>query len=227
MKQLALTLAPPPEPALDNFFAGQNGEVVAHLRSLVAGRDAERSVYLWGNAGSGRTHLLRATIAALEAAGLACLYVAPGAGVPESAAELRAVAIDDVEKLDARDQRAFFNLYNRMKERSGIVLAAGDAAPARLHLRPELLTRLGWGLVYQMRALSDEEKILALKGHASQRSFDLPDGVADYLLHHLSRDLPSLISVLDALDRHSLETKRPITLPLLKDLLEPGAQSPR
>jgi len=219
MKQMALILAPPPEPALDNFFPGRNAELLTLLGNLVAGRSAERCIYLWGDAGSGRSHLLRATIAGLNAAGLVCLHVSRGEPIPVPAAELRAVAVDDVETLDARNQRAFFILYNQLRERAGIVLAAGDAPPARLKLRPELITRLGWGLVYQLQALTDDEKALALKRHAAARSFDLPDGVIDYLLHHLSRDLPSLMSVLDALDRHSLEAKRPITLPLLKELL--------
>ncbi len=219
MKQLALTLAPPPAPALDNFFPGRNIELLTLLANLVAGRSGERCIYLWGEAGSGRSHLLRATISALNAAGLACLHIPHGDPVPAPSAELRAVAVDDVETLDARNQRAFFNLYNQLRDRSGIVLAAGDAPPARLKLRPELVTRLGWGLVYQVQALSDDEKAQALKRHAASRSFDLPDGVIDYLLRHMSRDLPSLMSVLDALDRHSLEAKRPITLPLLKELL--------
>jgi DnaA-homolog protein len=219
MKQLALTLAPPPAPALDNFFPGRNVELLTLLGNLVAGRDVERSIYLWGDAGSGRSHLLRATIAALNTAGLVCLHVSQGDPIPAPSAELRAVAVDDIETLDARNQRAFFNLYNQLRERAGIVLAAGDAPPARLRLRPELVTRLGWGLVYQVQGLTDDEKALALKRHATSRSFDLPDGVIDYLLRHLSRDLPSLMSVLDALDRHSLEAKRPITLPLLKELL--------
>ena len=219
MKQLALILAPPPAPALDNFFPGRNAELLTLLGNLVAGRSAERCIYLWGDAGSGRSHLLRATIAGLNAAGLVCLQISRGDPIPAPAAQLRAVAVDDVGTLDAGNQRVFFNLYNQLRERGGIVLAAGDAPPARLKLRPELVTRLGWGLVYQVQALSDDEKALALKRHAASRSFDLPDGVIDYLLRHLSRDLPSLMSVLDALDRHSLEAKRPITLPLLRELL--------
>ena len=227
MKQLALSLAPPPAPALDNFFPGRNAELLTLLGNLVAGRSVERCIYLWGETGSGRSHLLRATIAALNAAGLACLQIGRGDPIPTPSAELRAVALDDVETLDARNQRAFFNLYNQLRERAGIVLAAGDAPPARLKLRPELVTRLGWGLVYQVQALTDDEKALALKRHAASRSFELPDGVIDYLLRHQSRDLPSLMSVLNALDRHSLEAKRPITLPLLKELLRPDDEVSR
>ena len=221
MKQLALILAPAPAPALHNFFPGRNAELLTLLGNLVAGRNVERSVYLWGESGSGRSHLLRATVDGLQAAGLVCLYVPRGDPVPEPSAEVRAVVVDDVETLDARNQRAFFNLYNQIRERTGIVLAAGNAPPARLKLRPELVTRLGWGLVYQVQALTDDEKALALKRHAASRSFDLPDGVIDYLQRHMSRDLPSLMSILDALDRHSLEAKRPITLPLLKELMRP------
>ena len=227
MRQLALTLAPAPAPALDNFFPGRNAELLTLLGNLVAGRNVERSVYLWGEAGSGRSHLLRATVDGLQAAGLVCLYVRRGDPVPVPSAELRAVAVDDVDTLDARNQRAFFNLYNQIRERTGIVLAAGDAPPARLKLRPELVTRLGWGLVYQVQALTDDEKALALKRHAASRSFDLPDGVIDYLQRHMSRDLPSLMSILDAIDRHSLEAKRPITLPLLKELLRPEDDIPQ
>jgi len=100
------------------------------------------------------------------------------------------------------------------------VLAAGNVAPARLQLRADLLTRLGWGLVFQVHALSDDDKRVALKRRAAARAFDLRDEIVEYLLRHLKRDLPSLMTVLDALDRYSLETKRPITLPLLRELLQ-------
>ena len=221
MKQLALSLAPSPAPTLDNFYPGRNAELLTLLGNLVAGRVVERCIYVWGEAASGRTHLLRGAIAGLRAAGLVCLQLSRNEEIPPAAANLRAVAVDDVQGMDARNQRAFFNLYNQLRERAGIVLAAGDAPPARLKLRPELVTRLGWGLVYQVQALSDDEKAHALKGHAASRSFDLPDGVIDYLLRHMNRDLPSLMRVLDALDRHSLEVKRPITVPLLKELSLP------
>jgi DnaA family protein len=222
MKQLALTLAPTPAPTLDNFFPGRNTELLAALRGLADGISAERFFYLWGEPGSGRTHLLRAMAGALAARGVATLYVEAGAALPAPDAGLRALAVDDVERMASGAQAAFFNLYNAVRERQGIVLAAGIAPPAGLRMRPDLVTRLGWGLVYQVHALGDDEKIAALKRHAASRAFDLPDGVAEYLLRHLERDLPSLMGVLDALDRHSLEAKRPITLPLLRELLREG-----
>lgn len=220
MKQLALTLAPPPAPALDNFFPGRNVELVSALDALASADAAGHFIYLWGEHGCGRSHLLQAAIATLEERGLAACYVPRDEPLPDEESGLQAIAVDDVDQLSAQAQIAFFNIYNRLRERHGIVLAAGFAPPAQLQLRPDLLTRLGWGLVYQVHALSDDEKMLALKRHAAARAFDLPDGVAEYLLRHMKRDLPSLMAMLDALDRYSLEAKRPITLPLLRELLQ-------
>jgi DnaA family protein len=92
--------------------------------------------------------------------------------------------------------------------------------PARLDLAPELLTRLAWGLVYQLHPLDDAEKAAALAGHAAARGLRLPAEVSAYLLRHVRRDLPTLMGVLDALDRHSLETQRPLTVPLVREVLQ-------
>jgi DnaA-homolog protein len=220
MRQLALGLAPSPDPAFDNFFPGRNVEAVSALHSLSTGGSAEHFVYLWGERGCGRSHLLQAAVAAASSRGTVALYVAAGEPLPAEISAVRMLAVDDVEKLDALAQLEFFHLYNALRECQGAVLAAGNVAPARLQLRADLLTRLGWGLVFQVHALSDEEKRVALKRHAAARAFDLRDEIVEYLLRHLKRDLPSLMTVLDALDRYSLETKRPITLPLLRELLQ-------
>jgi len=220
MRQLALGLAPSPVPSFGNFFPGRNSEAVFALQSLASGQSGERFVYLWGERGCGRSHLLQAAVSAASSQGSIARYVAAGEPLPAEDAGVRLLAVDDVEKLGAPAQLEFFRLYNALRESQGAVLAAGDVAPARLHLRADLLTRLGWGLVFQVHALSESDKRAALKRHAAARAFDLRDEIVDYLLRHLKRDLPSLMSVLDALDRHSLETKRPITLPLLRELLQ-------
>jgi DnaA family protein len=133
---------------------------------------------------------------------------------------LQVVAVGAVEALDELAQIALFALYNRLRENGGVLLVSGASAPAHLQLRDDLRTRLGWGLVYQVQALSDEEKALALNQHAQARGLTLPPEVTHYLLRHGRRDLPSLLGVLDALDEHCLRLKRAPSVPLLKEVMQ-------
>ena len=194
--QFVLDLAPPAEPEFDNFVAGPNAEALAAVKALAAGE--EPILYLWGEPGSGRTHLLRAAARANPAL----------------------VAADDVERLDPADQQRLFIAINAARQGEAPVLATGSQPPAQLALREDLRTRLAWGLVYQLKPLSDAEKALHLRAEAARRGLRLPDEVVGYLLTRLPRDLTSLNSVLDALDRYSLAAKRPVTLPLLREALE-------
>lgn len=198
MQQLILDIAPAAEPDFDNFVAGPNAEALERVRALAQGELREAIVYLWGNPGSGRSHLLRAALKA----------------------NARLVAADDVETLDGAAQQRLFVAINAAREGAAPVLAAGSRAPAQLELREDLRTRLAWGLVYQLRPLSDEEKAAHLRAEAARRGLRLPEEVLGYLLGRLPRDLPSLKAVLEALDRYSLAAKRPVTLPLLREALE-------
>ncbi len=211
MRQLLLDIRPPARPDLTRFVVGRNGELMAQLDAMLAGRVAERAVYVWGPPGSGKSYLLEAWAHACEACGLA---VARG-----GAAAAPVVVADKVETWDAAQQAAGFAVYNQVREAGGMWLAAGTQAPADLQVIPELRTRLGWGLVFQLLPLDDGEKRAALARHAESLGFRLDVPVADYLLTHTARDMQSLLGVLEALDRFSLETRRPITLPLLRQLL--------
>lgn len=193
MKQLALGISPPPQPTLDNFVPGANAELLARLRELKAGKFADNVLYLWGESGSGKSHLL-----------LAC---AP------------AHVADDVEKLDDASQIGLFNAINEARQSGAVVLAAGNAPPAQLPLREDLKSRLAWGLVYQVKPLTDDERSVFLRGEAERRGMQLADEVISYLLTRMRRDLRSLTAILDRLDRFSLETKRPVTLPLVREAL--------
>ncbi|HET7596693.1 MAG TPA: DnaA regulatory inactivator Hda [Burkholderiales bacterium] len=221
MQQLILDIGTLPAPAFDNFVPGRNGELLAMLGRLAAGVERERFVYLWGAPGSGRSHLLRATAAALKADGRASRYFACGREtLPDVIAPGAALVLDDVDRLDAAAQIAAFNFYNRIREDGGALIASGALPAAALPLRPDLVTRLAWGLVYEVHGLSDDEKKQALKQHAYGRGFELPDDACRYLLDHARRDLPSLLALLDALDRQSLASKRAITLPLIREVLK-------
>jgi len=125
-----------------------------------------------------------------------------------------------VEKLDEASQIALFNAINKARESGGKVLAAGNAPPPQLPLREDLKSRLAWGLVYHVKPLTDEERATYLRAEAQRRGMRVPDEVVGYLLTHVRRDLPTLLAILDELDRTSLELKRPVTLPLVREALK-------
>jgi len=216
-QQLLLDIAPDWLPTLDNFVAGRNVELLSALRHALAGMANERCFYLWGEVGSGKSHLLQAVAGQARALGLPAAYAR--SVVPETAP---VIAIDDVEALDDVAQLALFNLYNCLRESGGMLLVSGTAAPAHLHLRDDLRTRLGWGLVYQLHGLSDEEKAQALEQHAQARGFVVPHEVTQYLLRHGRRDLSALLATLDALDEHCMRLKRGASVPLLKEVMRHG-----
>jgi DnaA family protein len=240
MQQLLLQLAPPPAPTLDNFVPGRNGAALQALREIACGALGERFVYLWGEPGSGRSHLLRGLaqaatggkgryVCAIPGGSFAAdnkIAVDDGVAVDNRTAADNSIsvgdviAVDNVQDLPAGDQIGLFDLYNRVRASAGALVASGDAAPAQLALRDDLRSRLAWGLAFQLHSLSDAEKAAALRAHARERALDLPEDVVAYLLRHARRDMASLIAILDALDRYSLEQKRPVTLPLVRDALE-------
>lgn len=197
MRQLPLEISPSAESSFENFLAGANAEALARVRELAGGGLSEAIIYLWGEPGSGRSHLLRA---AQRANGT--LTIA-----------------DDVEALDATAQQQLFTAINAARDGGAGVLAAGAAPPAQLGLREDLRTRLAWGLVYHLKPLSDAEKKLYLQSEAARRGLALSDEVAGYLLVRLPRDLGSLHRMLEVLDRYSLAQQRPLTLPLVREAL--------
>jgi len=220
LSQLLLDISPEKQPSLDNFVVGRNPELLSALRHAIAGSSSERCFYLWGEAGSGKSHLLKACVLAALDKGLGATYTQ--GSVPTQGMDMgpTVVAVDDVEALDDSAQIGLFSLYNKMRESGGMLLVSGKESPLYLKLRDDLRTRLGWGLVYQVHVLSDQEKSQALTQHAHERGFALPLEVTQYLLRHGRRDLPSLITVLDALDEHSLRLHRAPSVPLLKEILQ-------
>jgi DnaA-homolog protein len=220
MRQLLLDLGAEKPQTLETFVVGQNAELaqlLARFAKRADGMPHERFVYLWGEAGAGRTHLLRALADAPQAR-----YIP--AGAPEDDylfdESITLYLMDDCDQLSPDAQIAAFALFNQVRENGALLVSAGDKPPAGLALREDLRTRLGWGLIYQVHGLTDEEKIAALTQAAQARGMTLSPGVLPYLITHFRRDMRSLSAMLDALDEYSLETQRPVTLPLLRSLLQ-------
>jgi len=223
-RQLTLDLGTPPPSTFDNFHTGANAELVARLRgldaALAAGPVADRTFYVWGEPGNGRSHLLHALVH--EAPPGHARYLGPQSALAAFGFDPRVAiyAVDDCDALSGAQQIALFNLFNEVRAHPVCALvAAGNAAPIALAVREDLRTRLGWGLVFHLAPLSDEGKAAVLKHAAHERGIALADDVPAYLLTHFRRDMPSLMALLDALDRFSLEQKRAVTLPLLRAML--------
>ncbi len=218
MRQLVLDLLPENPPSLGNFIPGANTEPQAALSAWRAGNAREPFVFLWGELGSGKTHLLRACatsyIDASDDPDLRGLKEQDG-NAPDG------IAIDNVEALGLAGQIALFDLINHFRASNRRLLATAGLPPFRLTtLREDLRTRLGSALIFQLHSLSDEEKMQALADQAQVRGLALPAGALEYLLSRMPRDMRSLMAFLAALDRYSLEHKRPVTLPLLREVLQ-------
>ncbi|MFC4932478.1 DnaA regulatory inactivator Hda [Massilia sp. GCM10023247] len=222
MKQLVLDLGADPAHSLDTFQVGENAEL-AHLMHQFAQRASrEHFAYLWGDTGAGKTHLLQALAATPHSR-----YIgadAPGADFVFSP-DTTLYLLDDCDRLSAAAQIDAFALFNQIREHGAYMVSTGPVPPAVLPVREDLRTRMGWGLIYLIHGLSDDQKIAALTQAAEARGLTLSASVLPYLLSHFKRDMRSLATMLDALDQYSLETQRPVTLPLLRDLLLAHPQS--
>ena len=212
MKQLLLDFTQAPAPTFANFVHGGNAELASALEAAVKGVPGERVMYLWGESGAGKTHLLKAFA---QASGARARYV-PARDFMD-AAGAPVFAIDDLEQLTEEEQSSLFNAFN---ERAfEFLLVSASSAPRDVAIRRDLATRLATGLTYRVVPLSDGEKGAALAAHAKARGFTIPGEVTAYLLTHARRDMGSLIAALDSIDRYSLEAGRPVTVPLLKAAL--------
>ena len=229
MKQIALDIGLASGPSLDNFFPGPNQAAHQHV-SLWVGHEANERrspvpVYLWGPEGSGKSHLLRAAAAALREQGAQVGWLDADTPPDQSFNPTwSAVVMDDVHLYTSEQQHTAFNwLVNAITPAQGqprAVLAAGLLPPAQLSLRDDLRTRFGWGHVFALQVLQESERRAVLRQAADARGVFLSDEVMDFMLNRFSRDLASLMQLLQALDIYALQTQRAITIPLLKSMLE-------
>ncbi len=225
MKQIALDIGLASGPTLESFFPGPNQAVQQHLALWVGENTsaATRSpvpTYLWGASGSGKTHLLKAVREALREQGAMVGWIDPSMLEPGSFCEAwAAVLLDDVHLYSAVQQQTAFNWFVNAQTHQRWVLAAGDVAPASLQMRDDLRSRLGWGHVFGLKLLSEPERRSVLRQAADARGVFLSDEVMDFMLTRFSRDLGSLMELLGLMDAYALQTKRAVTIPLIRSMM--------
>ena len=226
MKQIALDIGLSAGPTVSNFLAGPNAAALQHLELWLGhkGDSALRSpvpTYFWGPSGSGKTHLLKAVREGLRGQGARVGWLdATVFEAPEFSESWVAVLMDDVHLYTAAQQQVAFAWFVHAQTLQRPVIAAGDAAPVELQLRDDLRTRMGWGHVFGLQLLTEAERRAVLRQAADARGVFLGDEVMDFMLNRFSRDLGSLMELLELLDGYSLQTKRAITIPLIKSMME-------
>jgi DnaA-homolog protein len=227
MKQIALDIGIHPGPSLQNYLPGPNLDAYQHL-CLWSGNTVRSPVptYLWGESGSGKSYLLNAVANQLQSQGISVGWLDAGLHEPPAfQASWQVLIMDDVHLFTAIQQHAAFNWFVNAatvepNQPQPWVLAAGALPPADLKLRDDLRSRLAWGHVFQLRILDESQRRAVLNQYAHSKGLFLKDDVMDFILNRFSRDLSHLVSLIDQLDGYALQTQRPITIPLVKSMME-------
>lgn len=212
---------------LVSFLAGENGNLIKLLKQI-ANKESNHVLYLWGEAGTGKTHLLQAACKQAAESDLHVAYI-PLNQIEELSAEmlhdlgeLDLVCIDDVESMigQLEWQQGLTWLYNELKDNKHSLIISGNKSPANSGLElDDLKSRLSSDQVIQIKSPNDDLKIKILKQKAKERSFELSDEVIEFLMRRVERNLSSLIDILDKIDHASLAAKRKITIPFVKELI--------
>ena len=221
MQQLVLDIGLATSPSLANFFAGQNAAALQHVQQAVVDTGRPLQTYLWGGSATGKTYLLRAVREAYRMQAAQVGWLDPSVyEPPEFDDGWAAVLMDDVHLYNPAQQHMAFKWFVNAQTSRCWVLGAGDVPPADLVLREDLRTRLGGGHIFALQPLSEDECRGVLRREAQARGLVLSDEVVDFMLRRFSRDLGSLMQLLEHLDRYALQTQRAITIPLVKSMLE-------
>jgi DnaA-homolog protein len=211
----------------DDFFTGCNLEIISHLQKSIAG-NGERQIFLWGQSGLGKSHLLQACCHQAQNQQLSSFYFAlsrselPDPGLLKGLYSFDVVCFDDIEHIAGNEtwELAFFNFFNLHRDQDHTLILSASCQPNEIAIQlPDLKTRLNWGLTLKMQPLCDDDKITALIFKAGQMGFEISPQAGRFLLTHYDRDWSSLWALLKKLDQASLAAKRKLTVPFLKQIL--------
>lgn len=226
--QLTLGVGLKDEATFSNFYQGRNAQLVTALKNTV-NNEGERVIYFYGTGGQGCTHLLQACCHAAHQMKRSAVYVPLShhaeltPEIFEGLESLNLVCIDDVHRIAGKPawEEALFHLYNRIDDAGGRLIVTANVAPKALGvLLPDMMSRLAWGVVFQVQPLSDAEKLEAFIMRAERRGITLNEDVGKFILTHCPRHMSTLFAALDVLDKMSLAAQRKLTIPFVKEILQ-------
>lgn len=221
MNQLVLPITLDSKMLLENLLGNQ--QILDFINQLYF-QDHSAEIYVYGETGKGKTHLLQGAISKALAKKKNGMYLDCNEPMPEHVVDyieqLDWIGIDNVNQIDSQQQHLFFDLYNRAKQAEVSMLVSGPKPPSSLSIMKDLKTRLGLATVFELEELNDDLTKEVLKNQMSERNLTIESKVYEYLFKHYSRNVNILISAINRLDRASLQSKQGITIPFVKKTLD-------
>jgi len=227
--QMALDISLRDKVCFDSFVSGHNAELKQHLIKVAEGKETLAPLFIWGESGGGKSHLLNSCYRLAEENEQKPWFVSLSDLSAEKGSEAILTDLDDYDiyLMDGLDsiagmagwEEGLFQLCNLARDRNKSIIISAIKPPTSLDLGlRDLVTRLMSGLTYQVLPLSDEQKITALQERASSRGFEISEEAVKFILNRYRRETGNLFKILDQIDRASLEQKRLITIPFLRSL---------
>jgi chromosomal replication initiator protein len=235
-----------PKYTFDNFVIGQSNRF-AHAAAVAvaeAPAKAYNPLFVYGDSGLGKTHLLHAIgdYAASMYAGIRVRYVSSeeftndfinsiannrGSAFQARYRDVDILLIDDIQFLQGRaeTQEAFFHTFNTLHDHDKQVVITSDLPPKQLTgFEDRMRSRFEWGLITDVQAPDLETRIAILRKKAQSERLLIPDDVLEYIATVVSSNIRELegalirVSAFASLNRSTLDMSLAQTV--LRDIID-------
>tara|TARA_B100000427_G_scaffold22698_1_gene17026 strand:+ start:4359 stop:5075 length:717 start_codon:yes stop_codon:yes gene_type:complete len=228
-KQLYLDVKIDKNKTLASFIECKSTElIISALKEFCMEDSLNQNFFLWGSSGSGKNYLLHSihqdfTLRKKRVAFISFKNISFSS--PEILESLDSLDLIILEGIDLypkeRDwELALFNLINDSKLSGTKILCSSDRVAKELRFTlPDLISRILSFTAFEIKEIKEEEKRQALKAEIARKGLIAEEKVITYILNHTSRGLSDLLQLISDLDGFSLERKRRITIPLIKEMI--------
>lgn len=186
-------------------------------------------LFLWGDSGSGKSHLLHAITNYMSKIGSKVFYSClkhPAIIKPDIFEQLEnfnLICLDDIDHvlpLENWQEALYYCLELTENYNTKLIVSSNDNINQITTARAETYSRLAASFRHQVQKLNEKELFLALKRRASFRQIPISENVLNFIQTHSPRDSKSLFSLLDKLEEQSLVMKKSISIRMVKDIIE-------
>jgi DnaA family protein len=212
----------------DSFYPATNSEVIPQLRKFIES-DKSGQVFLCGDHGYGKSHLLQASCQYAHKIGISAFYYPfnrrklPSLELFDGLEHIELVCFDDIDQTVGllNWEQGLINFFTQQARYHSRLILSAQVPPQQLTIQlPQLKQILNNNLILTLKVLSNDESVSALIYKAHYMGLTITPKVGHFLFNHYAHDLPSLWILLDQLDKATLAAQRKLTIPFLKQILE-------